>query len=258
MIKINPKISELFPVGHTIVFFHAHADDESFLSAGLINELIQLDRRCVVVYAATSIVLGQEKTVVRQQEALKACSILGLTSILYLGFCEPKYLEKPALRLIDQNVEDISQNLYEVLHDNIREPIILISYDKNGGYGNPDHKVIYKVGRYFKKKYKNLAPFLYEITINREIVSKWLDGAKSRLDSKSMPKLSFWSTEFGLSSNEITHYYELTEDQLKLKYKALAAHESQISVDEFPLSLSANDFREVFGREFLKNTNGFI
>ncbi len=220
MIKINPKIGELFPVGHTIAFLHAHADDESFLSAGLINELIQLDRRCVVVYAATSIVLGQEKTVVRQQEALKACSILGLTSILHLDFCEPKYFGKSVSRLIDQKVENISQNLYEVLLDNIKEPIILISYDKNGGYGNPDHKVVHKVGRYLKKKYKNLVPFLYEITINREMVSKWLDSAKNRLDSKSIPKLSFWSTEFGLSSDEITHYYELTEYQLKLKYKA--------------------------------------
>lgn len=253
MIRINSEIDILFPTNYTVVFFHAHADDESFLSAGLLNELVTRGRKCVVVFAAAAIVDGQKQTLIRQKEVINACHILGVDLVLYLDFCELKFLEKTALPLVRQKISDISNNLLMILNkNNIQNPFILISYDKNGGYGNSDHKIIHVIGKYFQKKHKNLVRFLYEVTINREKVLKWLDDAQNRLDLKLIPKLSYWSTEFGLSNNEITHYYELTENQLKLKYKTLTAYESQIASNEFPLSLSVNDFREMFGREFLR------
>ncbi len=253
MKKLNPIIDKIFLPDYTVVFFHAHPDDESFLSAGLINELITNRRKCVVVFGAAAVVDEQEKTTIRQKEAIDACNILGVTSVLFLKFCEAKYSGDSALPLVNQKNKKISENLLETLYkNNIKDHFILVSYDKNGGYGNVDHKIIHAVGRDFQSKYRSIVPFLFEITLNRNKVLRWLEDAKKELVPQSMPKLSYWFTEFGLPNNEITHYYQLSEEQLKLKRKALAVHKTQIISDEFPLSLSNDNFRELFGCEFLK------
>lgn len=256
MNELNLLMNEVFPVRYPVVFFHAHPDDESFLSAGLLNELVTRGRKCVVVFAAAAIVDGQEQTLIRQKEAANACHILGVDLILYLDFCEPKFLKKPALPLVCQKISVVSNNLLTTLNkNNIQNPFILMSYDKNGGYGNKDHKIIHAVGRYFQIKHKNLVASLYEVTLNRDKTLEWLSGAKKRLAPQSMPKLSYWSAKFGLASEEIAYQYELTEKQLKLKCEALTMYKSQISPGEFPLSLTTQDFMEVFGCEFLKQYN---
>ena len=253
MINLNNVFDKIFPLNYAVIFFYAHPDDESFLSAGLLSKLVARGRKCIVVFGAAAIVDGQKQTIIRQKEAYNACNILGVTLVLFLKFCEPKYSKEGMLSLTKQKIEIVTKNFFEVLYKNdIQTPFILISYDRNGGYGDKDHKIIYTAGQYFHKKYRNLAPFLFETTINRDKMSKWLDVAKKRLISQSIPKLSYWSSEFGLACEEITHYYQLTEEQLMLKRKALAIHKSQNSQDEFPLSLSSDDFREVFGYEFLR------
>lgn len=250
--RLNNIIDVIFPIEYPIVFFHAHPDDESFLSAGLLNELVVRGRKCLVVFGAAAIVDGEERTLVRQKEAHKACKVLGVQSILYLDFCEPKFLDKSIKPLMVQNADDVSESLYRILRENnILNPFILISYDKNGGYGNSDHRVIHAAGRNFLARHKDLVAFLYEVTINSDNIIEWLDSAKTRLELKSMPKLSYWSHDFGSTTAEISYQYNLTQEQFRLKRKALTAHQSQMSKDEFPLSLSDEDFIEVFGSEFL-------
>ncbi len=251
MIKLNDIIDEVFSNEYDVVFLHAHPDDESFLSAGIINQLILIGRRVTIAYTAADIV--QNQTIVRQKEAIEANNILGVNKILFLEFCEPKYSKERVSLLIKQKIERVSENIFTTFHKNdVNPPFILISYDRNGGYGNKDHKIVYTIGRNLQKKYRSLIPFLFEITINRDKVLKWLDDAKNRLTPQSMPKLSYWFSEFGLPFGEITHYYQLTENQLRLKRRALTIHKSQITPNEFPLSLLSDDFRELFGCEFLR------
>lgn len=252
MDNLNNLIDTIFPPVYSVVFLHAHPDDESFLSAGLLNELAIRGRKCIIMFGAAAIVYNQEQTFVRQKEATDACNILGITSIIFLDFCEPKYSGKETLPLIEQKIEKISKNILTALHkNNVQTPFILISYDKNGGYGNVDHQIIHTVGRYFQKKNKKLAPFLFEITINRDKVIKWLKNAQNRLSLKLIPKLSYWSPEFGLSEKEIQLQYQLTDRQIELKCKALCIHKSQIIPELFPVALEYNDFVDLFGNEFL-------
>src|SRR3989338_635372 len=102
MNELNLLSDSVFPGGYPVVFFHAHPDDEAFLSAGLINELIKSGRECLVLYGAAAIVDGVEKTALRQSEAKKSCELLSISSALFLEFCEPKYSQKDALPLINQ------------------------------------------------------------------------------------------------------------------------------------------------------------
>lgn len=256
MIKINSLIDKIFPLGYTVVFLHAHPDDESFLTAGLINELIIRGRKCIILFGAAAIIEDEIKTIIRQDEAICAAKVLQADTPLFLKFCELKYSEDIALPLVKQNIQDISKEIWKSLFkNNINGPFILVSYDINGGYGNVEHKIINLVGRDFYKRYVSSVKALFEITISREKINKWLEGARNRINNKSLPKISYWSDEFGLSTREINYYYELKREQITLKRKSLAAHKSQNIFSEFPLSLGEKDFNEVFGQEFLKIIN---
>ena len=148
---------ETYFLSHTAVFLHAHPDDESFLSAGLINQLVSLKRNCFVVYCAASLVDGMSETVVRQREAFKACSLLGINPPIFLGFCDAKYAKNHARPLINQNVGYASGNLWENIEvKKVKLPICLVSYDQNGGYGNHDHRVVHAIGRSVQKEHGNI------------------------------------------------------------------------------------------------------
>ena len=251
MDKSKMTIDQIFPKSYSIVFFHAHCDDESFLSGGILNQLVRMGRKCTIVYGAAAIVEGEDKTILRQKETIDACSILGIDSTIFLSFCEPKYSNPGAHPLLNQKIENVSEVLWEaLLSNNIKPPISFVSYDKNGGYGNKDHKIIHLVGRDVNRKHKKSILFS-EITMNRTMISKWLVDAKKRLDIKSLPQLSYWSTEFGLPTKDIQFSYRLTDKQLDLKSKALTIHKSQNPPKLFPLSLNSDDFERVFGKEFI-------
>ena len=253
MNKIAPLIDKLFPQNSSIIFLHAHPDDESFLSAGLLHELSIRGRRCAVIFAAAAAVEGRPQTLTRQNEAGIACKLLGITSIYFLEFCEPKYRGGTASPLVDQAKERVSESILATIQKNhIPPPFILVSYDKNGGYGNLDHKVVHDAGLDFWKNNKISMQPLLEVTINRDNMLRWLDYVREKNDGEFMPKLSYWIKEFGLPTKEITHYYQLTDAQLELKRAALAAHASQVMEDEFPLSLPKGDFKKVFGCEFFR------
>lgn len=253
MIKdLKDYIDSAFPKGYPVVFLHAHPDDESFLSAGIMQELMKRERECILVYGAAALVGTQQKTIQRQIEAMKAVQTLGLSKILYLNYCEPQYKEKGGHPLYLQNPKDTALELKTLLFQNkINKPIILISYDENGGYGNQDHKTIHTIGREFIKVDNFTAPILYELTLNREHANDWLNSAKTRLSVDSLPDLSYWSKEFGLPSSVITYKFALSKSQTTIKRRALSNHHSQMDKNQFPLSLSKEDFTIFFGTEWL-------
>lgn len=253
MIKVNKLIDKYFPANLPIVFLHAHPDDEAFLSAGLINELVGHNRECYLIYCAASLVTGEDKTFIRQAEAKATNSLLRLPAPIYLEYCESKYTQREAKPLYLQNDDDIANSILNRINQYINGPFCLVSYDKNGGYGNKDHIKVNKAAHILKNK-NNKDVTLYEITINRDRITKWLNNASQRLDEFSLPKLSYWSECFGLSEKEIDLYFELSKAQLALKKKALAANVSQLVPDLFPMNLELKDFKEVFGNEYLHIT----
>ncbi len=243
----STSLKQLFIPDRPVVFLHAHCDDESFLSAGLLNKLCDLGRQCIVIYGAAATVPGEEKTVIRQQQTIEACSILGIDAVIFLKYCEPRYSGVP---LINQKTSEISREVLEVLKlRNVSMPINLISYDKNGGYGNKDHKVIHKVGREIRDNYSDVS--LFEVTLNRDKIKDWIADAKTRLSPESLPQLEYWSENFGLLSNKIQFGYELTNKELELKRKALSLHTFYNKPDIFPLSLNTFDFKNVLGTEYI-------
>lgn len=251
MERLNPIIDKVFPKDKVVVFLHAHADDECFLSAGLIDILTKSGRKCVIVYASSAILESKEQTKIRQEEAAKSCKALGLETVLYMDYCDAKYAENEKSAFILQTPEHAGANLRILLGRNgITEPFILISYDKYGGYGNRDHIALYKVGRWLVDHTEKIFD-LFEVTINRDKMSAWILDAERRLQKDQIPQLSYWNKEYGLPEKEIGYEFELSEEQIKLKKQALVEHKSQIKSNEFPMTISIEDFSIVFGKEYL-------
>lgn len=252
MKDIRGEFDNVFPKNTPVVLFHAHPDDESFLTAGIIQTLVNMNRRCVVVFGAAGRLENQKVTTIRQIEASKACKILGISPIFFLNYCDGKYSGEHPNAFCNQEPEVVSEHLITLLRNSeVKEPIVLISYDKNGGYGNKDHITLHRVGRVMAKKHPHLVDSLFEATINRNEMSAWLTEAQRRLNDSQIPQLFYWSQDYGLPEEEISYCLELTEKQLEIKRKALMKHKTQIKPNEFPMTLGKHDFKTTLGKEYL-------
>jgi LmbE family N-acetylglucosaminyl deacetylase len=256
MKEINSNFEKFFPKENVIVMLHAHADDESFLSAGTINEFIVRGYNILLIYLAAGLVENEQETLLRQKELSMALETLGAHNVKFLKYCEPKYKGSGA-PLYLQSIREVSNEIIKFLNKERIKKYILFSYDKNGGYGNKDHLVVHKVGRYLFKK-SSVISSLFEVTISRDMYTDWFSKESGRVSETYLPKLSYWSTEFGLTDEEINYIYVLNSKQIWLKKKALIKHVSQIKNTEFPLSLTNTDFIKLFGREYLAYVNRSI
>lgn len=249
MKNISEDFSTVFSKNQPVIILHAHPDDESFLSAGIIRHLLESGYTCKLVYLAAALVKNETRTVVRQREAQKAANILGLEPPIFLPFCEPKYTADDAKPLCTQDPVLVANVIIDVVNrmDLGSNPTFL-SYDKNGGYGNKDHIILHKAGRLLRELYQHT---VVETTINRTKMSSWIVDAQSRLQDNQIPQLKYWIPEYGLSEDEIDYYLALSDDDIALKRRSLIAHTSQLKEDEFPLTLPFEDFNTVFGTKYL-------
>lgn len=254
MEEINNNFERIFPKENIIVMLHAHADDESFLSAGIINRFITHNYNVLLIYLATGLIEEEKRTTIRRKELTEALKVLGIKNVEFLEYCESKYT-KNGKPLFLQSTKDVVDGIRTIIEKRGIKHYTLFSYDKNGGYGNKDHFMVHKAGRLL---FENSSPFslLFEVTIPRDVYLHWLGKNKNNIPESYLPKLNYWSAEFGLKNEEIDYFYLLNSEQIKLKKEALSKHISQIKNTEFPLSLNDVDFIELFGREYLTYVDG--
>lgn len=248
MLIINDKIKELFPADNVIVFLNAHPDDETFLSSGLISELSQENRDIYLIYCAAAKVENKKTTNERQKETRAIFKQLNPDNIIFLDFCDSCFNTSNNFfkAKIDKLEQIITANL-----NLITKPIILVSYDENGGYGHIDHLQVHKLGRYLALKNKKIKK-LYEVTINRDTFEQWISENSNKLEEKYLPQVQYWSKIYGTSEKDIDYRYILSEQKINIKKQNLSLYKTQISSSEFPLNLQDDDFSKLFGKEYLK------
>ncbi len=250
MQNLNKQIDNLFPTELPVVFLHAHSDDESFLSAGLIQHLSNKGRDVIIIYCAAALVHNESKPQTRQAEASKASKILNVKKILYLNYCEPQYNSENPKALSKADPKQVALEVINCLRKKKVEKFTLVSYDKNGGYGNADHKIVHQIGRELFRNHFIYLNRLFEVTINYDKIQTWLAENKSK-PSDYLPELKYWSKIFGTTENDISFSYQLDNSKLKAKFSALKSHQSQLKTSLFPLSLNDSDFSHLFGMEYL-------
>lgn len=213
----------------TIVSFHAHPDDEALLTGGTLARAAAAGHRVVLVTATCGErgLAGPEDgsgaalARTRRAELEASARTLGCRRVVVLGYADSGLADAAAESFAGMDVESAAQRLAAVLVE--EDADILTTYDRNGGYGHPDHVQVHRVGA----RAAEIAgtPRVLEATVPGSAFR----GALRLLAAIRHPLGS--SAPLGTDRvfadpRRITHRLRVT-DQLAAKRAALAAHASQ-------------------------------
>ena len=226
-------------MARTLVAFHAHPDDESLLTAGTMAKAAAEGHRVVLV-VATAGELGEADAsfgakgdhdteglgATRLAELARAAEILGVARTEVLGYRDSgsgtTRPPGPGLCFADADPDEVAERLAAILVEENAD--VLTSYDRNGGYGHPDHLQVHAVGR--RAAERAGTPTLLEATFNRDLLQVGV-GMVASMGYELPPGFTpdtfeAWFTPAG----ELTHAVDVTE-HLAAKRAAMAAHRSQ-------------------------------
>jgi LmbE family N-acetylglucosaminyl deacetylase len=140
----------------TLLLVHAHPDDESILTGGVIALAARDGHRVVLVTATlgenddgTNVdgtTAGTELSELRRQELEAACVTLGVDRLELLGYHGCGFGSdgaSPDRRLLHAApVAEVAERLASVLRD--ERPDVVVTYGADGTYGHPDHVMTHR------------------------------------------------------------------------------------------------------------------
>ena len=243
----------------TVVFFHAHPDDEALLTGGTMARLADEGHRVVLVVAtageegmaSTGFTSGNRLGEVRRRELEESARALGCTRVDVLGFPDSG-MEGPVApgSFCALAPEVPAQGLAAVLRE--ERASVLVSYDPAGGYGHRDHVQVHRAGRIAARAAET--PVLLEATVDRRLLRRALRAAYAfRPRSPDFDPARF--ENLFADPSTITHSVRVRA-QADRKRAALLAHASQASGETpdrtiaWMLRLPRPVFTMVLGREW--------
>lgn len=141
----------------TVVSFHAHPDDEALLTGGTLAQAANAGHRVVLVTATSGERglagpedgAGSHLAHIRLAELHASAKALGCDRVVVLGYADSGLRAAPgrgqnANAFAWVTVESAAQVLAEILREEAAD--VLTIYDRNGGYGHPDHVQVHRVG----------------------------------------------------------------------------------------------------------------
>ena len=241
----------------TVVFFHAHPDDEAIATGGTMAALADAGHRVVLVTATRGELgeipeglLAPGETLVerREKELDEACRILGVARQDYLGYLDSGMAgEDTNLRpgsFAGADVGAAGASLADLLARESAD--VLVIYDEHGGYGHPDHIQVHRVGMAAAELAST--PIVYLSTMNRDLVGELATLAE---DTGWEPPAGSTDgmEEMGEPASRITTAVDVGP-WIERKRQAMRAHPSQISEESFFLAMPDDVFSMVWGREW--------
>ena len=240
----------------TAVFFHAHPDDESGLTAGSMAQLADRGHRVVLITATR----GEHGEVVpgvlsegealgdrRTRELEESARVLGVDRVEILGYTDSGMMGTPENDAPDSfwhaDVEEAARRVAAILNE--ESAAVFVIYDDNGGYGHPDHIQVHRVG----VRAGELAgtPAVYEATMDRD---RLIAVTRANVGVEGMPEdlPDLDGQEFGKPAGIITTRLDVT-DFTDAKRSSMRCHRTQIADDSFWLAMPDEYFRVGFGEE---------
>ena len=246
----------------TIVYCHAHPDDEASQTSGVMARAAAEGHRVVVVFAtngdhgevAADAVEGETVADHRRREAAASAAALGLARVAWLGYADSGMAgwdqndHEDSLHRAD--LDEAAGRLAAVVDEERAD--ILVGYDWHGGYGHPDHVKVHHVVR----RAAELAaarPRLLESTMNRTEMVRFMEiGRAAGMDVGDFdPEQPMDDgNPFGSTEDEITWRVDVSA-YLDRKRASLEAHRSQATDIESFLSMPPEVFAAFFGHEHL-------
>ena len=245
----------------TAVFFHAHPDDESIATGGVMAQAAAAGHRVVLV-CATDGAVGEPTdgsvpshstlAAVRLAELEESGRILGAARVEWLGYGDSGMENEPTNDHPDcfwqADVEEAAGRLAAILRDEAAD--LLTVYDERGGYGHPDHIQVHRVGH--RAAEMASTPHVFESTMNRDRMRALADFAFEGADDDpeiAQQREEMRETDMGTPASEITHQVDVSA-VVDVKRRSMAAHRSQIGDDSFFLTMPDEAFLAAFGTEW--------
>jgi LmbE family N-acetylglucosaminyl deacetylase len=245
----------------TIVFVHAHPDDEASGTSGSMARASDEGHRVVLVVATdgdhgeSPADLADGKTVAehRREEVAESARGLGVSRVVWLGYADSGMTGWPQNAapdaLMNADVDQAGRAIADVLDAEDAE--VVTGYDWHGGYGHPDHVMVHRIVR----RAVELAarrPRLLEVTMNRDAMRRLFEAAKA-----AGMMTEDWDPDgpgddgnpIGTPEAEL-HLRVDTKPYLDRKRAALQAHSSQTTDVGMMLSLPPEAFTAMFGEEY--------
>ncbi|MFZ1362896.1 MAG: PIG-L family deacetylase [Candidatus Nanopelagicales bacterium] len=227
----------------TVVFLHAHPDDETLLTGGTIALLAEQGVNVVVItatdgaagLASTDAVADQDLSQVRSRELDLATKILGVSEVISLGYADSgldgqgsssisgHVVEGAAAPFVQVPLDEVAERVAALVVE--RDSIFIVGYDPSGGYGHPDHVRISELGRAVAER---TGVRLLEASLPREpyaAVANVIANVARYITPLRKVDVSSWEQAY-LPKSELFLRVDVRE-QAKLKRAALKAHASQ-------------------------------
>lgn len=247
----------------TVVFFHAHPDDETLYTGGTMARLAAEGHRVVLVtatageagLAATTVTARSSLADVRAAELAAAAAALGCARVVGLGYRDSGSGDGPSPpgpTFATTPVDDAASRLAALLEEECADA--LTTYDAAGGYGHPDHRQVHLVG--LRAAELARTSVVLEATVDRRALQR----ALRLLAPVTRGRPDFRAARFdGLYTPHhlLTHRIDV-RGYLAQKRAAMAAHASQATADGTEralasfLRLPGPLFGVAFGREWYR------
>jgi LmbE family N-acetylglucosaminyl deacetylase len=242
----------------TLVCFHAHPDDESIATGGVMAKAAE-DGHDVVLVVATMGEEGEFDPAIledgetlgdrRIKETLASAEILGVKAVEWLGYRDSGMVDTPTTENPDcfwqADVEKAAEKLAAILREHGAD--VFTIYDSNGNYGHPDHVQVHRVG----VRAAELAgvEHVYEATMNRDYIRANIKAMREAGGDDLPADAPDEDFEIGVPESEITTAVDVTR-YLERKRASMRAHASQISEQSFFLLMPDEVFTGAFGTEW--------
>lgn len=248
--SVSSSSSETPP---SIIFIHAHPDDEAIFTGGTIARLADAGWRVVVV-VATSGELGRPAQMTpgtplrgqREQEAIAACRLLGVHRVEFLGYGDSGMPGDPANHapgsFFSADTNEAAERVARIIDSEHTKAVVV--YDAGGIYGHPDHIQVHRVG--IRAAQLTNIKTVYQATIDREylhfVETHIVDFAREAVPSHL-------ASSVGVPSVMVTTVIDV-RNKIDVKRASIAAHTSQIPATSLTMTMANSSFSEVYGYEW--------
>ncbi len=216
----------------SLVFVHAHPDDEALLTAGTMAKAVQAGHRVTLVVATdgaaglADAAIAGELSQIRRAELEQSARALGIDDVVCLGYADSGLHGQIPEGFAHVASFSVARRIADVCNDVSAD--VLVGYDPAGGYGHPDHLKVHRCVR-TSLALCTRTPSLFEATLPREPIA----GAVRLAQRLRLTPAGFDAAEFSQAwtpRREITHRVNV-RPYLEAKDAALRAHASQASAD---------------------------
>ncbi len=253
----------------TLVCFHAHPDDESIGTAGLMALAAAAGHRVVLVTATRGelgeimpgvLEEGEQLGLRRSAELWASAEVLGVARVEVLGYVDSGMMGEATNDapwcFWQADVDAAARRLATILDE--ERPDAFTIYDDHGGYGHPDHIQVHRVGM----RAAELAGVdaVFQGTMNRDHLQRLLDARRDSggpvpdgVSADGVPDAL--PEDMGSPESVITHVVD-ARSVVATKRASMECHPSQMAPDHFMLAMDDEAFEAAMGWEWFIGSRG--